>query len=173
MIKINILKQTIILACAGLVLASCVANKRPPAPQLSQVQVRTIQTREFPSETVLNGMKSVSAALQDEGYSIETANTDLGLITAIRIVDDIDSQNKSAQIFWKGTARDYRAARAWKVTANIASARDVLRVRISLVEQELNEAGGIMYSQPVTDLGPYQALFSKVDKSVFLQKNNL
>lgn len=170
---LNFLKQSITLAFFGIFLTSCVATKRPPAPQLSQLQVRTMQTREFASETVLNGMKAVSAALQDEGYSIETANTDLGLITAVRVVDDPDTESKTAQIFWKGTANDYRAARAWKVTANIAVARKLLNIRISLVEQELNETGGIIYSQPVTDLAPYQALFSKIDKSVFLQKNNL
>ncbi len=59
------------------------------------------------------------------------------------------------------------------MTATIAEVNKKLRVRISVIEQELNEAGGIIYSHPVGDPALYQALFSKIDKSVFLQKNKL
>jgi len=156
-----------------LFLNACVTQERKPPPQISQLQIRELQTRTFTGETAIAGMKSVSAALQDEGYSIESANTELGLITANRTVNDIDTENRNTQIFWLGFAKDYRAARSWKVTANVVTLDDKLRIRISLVEQELNETGGIIYSQPVVDPAPYQALFSKIDKSVFLQKNKL
>ena len=164
---------SIIIVLMAPFLAACVTQERKPPPQISQLQARELQTREFAGEAVIAGMKAVSAALQDEGYSIENANTELGLITAIRIVDDMDKTSRDTQIFWLGFAKDYRAARSWKVTANIAEVNKNLRVRISLVEQELNESGGIIYSQQVTDPAPYQALFSKIDKSVFLQKNKL
>lgn len=154
-------------------LTSCVAEEREPPPQLSQLQVRQIQTREFSGETVIAGMKAVSAALQDEGYTIDTVNTVLGLITGNRTVSDIDKTSRDTQIFWRGFAKDFRAARSWKVTAIIAEVNKKLRVRISVIEQELNEAGGIIYSHPVGDPALYQALFSKIDKSVFLQKNRL
>ena len=154
-------------------LSSCLRQERTPPPQISQVQTSELQTREFPKGTAIAGMKAVSAALQDEGYSIETANTELGLITASRTVSDIDTTTRDTQIFWKGFAKDYRTARSWIVTANISEINEKLRIHISLVEQELSETGGIMYSYPVVDPALYQALFSKVDKSVFLQRNKL
>jgi len=164
----------IALSVAAIILLSgCVQQVRKQPPQLSQLQVRELQTKFFPQETVVARMKAVSAALQDEGYSIDSANTELGLITGNRTINDLDETTRNAQVFWMGFAKDYRAARSWTATANIARIDDKLRVRISLVEKELNEAGGIIYSQPVIEQAPYQALFSKIDKSVFLQKNKL
>lgn len=163
----------VICVLAVISLVGCQTVQRPPAPQVSQVQIRELQTKEFEGKKALDGMKAVSAALQDEGYSIETANTELGLITAKRVIDDADTSTRDAQVFWRGFAKDYRTARSWTVTANIAEIGEKLRIRISLVEQELSETGGVMYSQPVTEQEPYQALFSKVDKSVFLQRNKL
>ena len=158
---------------SAFILAGCYAPARKASPQVSQVQIREVQTKDFDGERALDGMKAVLAALQDEGYSIETSNTDLGLITASRVIHDIDTKSRNSQAFWYGIAKDYRAARSWTVTANVAEIGDKLRIRISLVEQELSETGGVMYSQQVTDKEPYQALFSKIDKSVFLQRNKL
>ena len=169
-------KTLFIVFLSAFILASCAAPKReprPPSPELSQVQTRMLQTREFDGQKALNGMKAVSASLQDEGYTVETLNVNIGLITAKRVIDDVDRELKNWQTAMWGFAKDYRAARAWKVTANIAEIGDKLRIRISLVEQELSETGGIMYSQQVTDKEPYQVLFSKIDKSVFLQRNKL
>jgi len=169
-------KTLFIAFLSALILVGCAAPKReprPPSPELSQVQTRMLQTREFDDQKALNGMKAVSAALQDEGYTVETLNVDIGLITAKRVIDDVDRELKNWQVAMFGFAKDYRAARSWTVTANIAEIGGKLRIRISLVEQELSETGGVMYSQQVTDKEPYQTLFSKIDKSVFLQRNKL
>ena len=165
--------RVVALTLMAPLLISCTTQERKPPPQISQVQIREIQTREFPKETVINGMKAVSAALQDEGYSIQNANTELGLITANRIINDMDKNSRDTQIFWLGHAKDYRASRTWKVTANVSIVHKKLRVRISFVEQEINESGGVLYSQQVIEAKPYQTVFSKIDKSVFLQKNKL
>jgi len=151
-----------VIGCAVL-LVSCVPN-RPPPPQLSQVQVRELQTREFPNEGVIEGMKAVSNALQDEGYNIENANIQLGLIIANRTI------NLPIPI---GYNLITPVARRWKITANVNEVQKKLRVRISILEQDLSSGGGVVYSQMVTDQTMYQRIFSKIDKSVFLQKNKL
>lgn len=168
------MKKSLLILLLPFVFTACVTATRPPPTQLSQVQTRQLQTRQYQNITVLDAMKAVSAVLQDEGYTIDSSNTELGLITGSREISDVDTGTRDAQLFWVGIAKDYRSARKWKATTNIQEiGKNVIRIRISLLEQELNEGGGVIYSQPVVEGKIYQTIFSKMDKSVFLQKNKL
>ena len=155
------------------VMAACVEQPPPEPPKISQLQARQLQTREFRNETLRSGMKAVAAALQDEGFSIDLVNVDLGLLKATRQLTDEDTEKKNFQILWYGEPKEYRAIRQWDATVTIQDLEQSLKVRVSVVEKTINNKGGVTSSQPVVDPTFYQAIFSKVDKSVFLQKNKL
>ena len=163
-----------LLVLSVLLLAGCqTTQSAPPEPELSQVELRQLQTREFKETKQINGMKAVSAALQDEGFTISQANNEMGLITAQKQISEEDTGSKSWQQFWYGVALNYQTAREIDATVNVNVIDSKLRVRISLVSKALSNQGGVITAEPVTDPEIYQLLFSKIDKSVFLSKNNM
>ena len=107
------------------------------------------------------------AALQDEGYIISTANHHLGLITGGLEIKDIHKWDK----FWgKDT---YRTTRRIEASATVQKRNGHIRVRINFVAKALTNTGGILWSEPITDLSTYQNIFQKVDKSLFLEREKV
>ena len=148
-------------------------SKLPDERLMTQVEIRSMQTRDFPHETSVDGMKAVVAGLQDESFTINQVNETIGLITASKQINDEDTEYKDWQIFWQGQASNYRAVRQIDVNINVQNIAENMRIRISAVAKELNESGGTMKTVPIQDPQFYQNLFSKIDKSVFLTKNQI
>jgi len=152
----------------------CANNYQPPPPkQMTQLQWRQMETRYYEVNDKLSVMKAVIAALQDEGFIINTANTDLGLITASKEITEIDKDHKAFQEFWYGKASGYQRARKIDATVTVSEQPSKIKVRINLTAKGIADTGGTLWSQPVDDEKIYQSIFSKIDKSVFLNKENL
>jgi hypothetical protein len=77
----------------GAVAASKVKEKGPPK---SQLQIRELQTRSYDTRNTKMVMKTMLNVLQDDGFIVKEANTELGLLTATK---EIDVQTKGA-VFW-------------------------------------------------------------------------
>ena len=145
----------------------------PPVPKRTQLQVRQIQTREYgkiSSEAVL---KSVIAALQDEGFIISNADLKLGLVTAFVETFELDEATKNWVHNTIRSGTPYQTTKRVEASATVEKYGEIVRVRINLLAKAINNAGGIVWSQPIYDANIYQKLFAKVDKAVFLQKQNL
>lgn len=148
-----------------LILASCTFGSRPPA--MSQLQIREIQSRDYDAIDEQAALRAVIAALQDEGYIISTANHQLGLVTGGLEVRDLDKWNR----FWgKNT---YRTTRRIEASATVHARDDRTRVRINIVAKAMTNTGGVLWSEPITDVIAYQKLFEKIDKSLFLAREKV
>ena len=146
----------------------------PPLPKLTQIQVRQLQTREYEVPDPVPVMKAVIAALQDEGFIISTANTEVGLVTAIMDMREEDEATKGWVEFWYGPGMGtYQTTKRFEASATVQKHDDKVRVRINIIAKALNNAGGIIWSQPVYDSKVYQRIFTKIDKSIFLLKQNI
>lgn len=75
------------LALLGLILLDGCAMTTPPnvTGGGTQLETRQIQTREYDTLDKAMTMRSVIATLQDLGFTIDQADTDLGTITATRL----------------------------------------------------------------------------------------
>ena len=163
------------LFSGALLLSGCATTQGPPpAPKMSQVQVRQLQTREYDVQNETPVIKAVIAALQDEGFIISAANPELGLITAAMEVRDEDKGTKGWAEFWYGPGMGtYQTTKRFEASATVQKHKNTVRVRINIVAKALTNAGGIVWSQPVYDAKVYQDIFAKVDKSVFLAKEDI
>jgi len=162
-------------AAGSLLLSGCVTTQGPPpAPEMSQVQVRQLQIREYDDVGETSVIKAVIAALQDEGFIISAANSELGLVTAAMEVRDEDKDTKGWAEFWYGPGMGtYQTTKRFETSATIQKHKTSVRVRINIVAKALTNAGGIVWTQPVYEAKVYQDIFSKVDKAVFLAKENI
>jgi hypothetical protein len=107
-------------------------------------------------------MKALLNALQDEGFIVRTANTDLGLIMA--------SKEKS-RLEWYGLTSRSDATYSWDCSVNVTAFGQQTKVRINV--QLKKSLGGRESVAEFDDPTYYQSFFAKVDKSVFIQKERL
>jgi hypothetical protein len=71
------------------------AEKTSPTTPKTQLEIREIQTRSYDTPDTKMVMKAVLNVLQDEGYNIKNAETELGLLTASKEID-IEDKTQAA-----------------------------------------------------------------------------
>lgn len=153
------------------VVAACATTGTPP-PQ-SQLQIREFQTRSYETTDTKMVMKAVLNTLQDEGYIVKNAVPDLGLLTATK---EIDVEDKATAVLLsvlsKGKAT-WPKNSIIEATANVSEFGTQTRVRLNFQVKTYDNKGAVREVKQVEDGKFYQDFFSKVDKGIFIQKENL
>ena len=157
------------------ILGGCSSTDKPASTEgMSQLEIRQLQSRSYSGTGEKTVMKAVIAALQDEGFIISTANQELGLITASMEVNDEDKGSKQWVELWYGKGMgNYQTTRRYDASATVQAKDEDIRVRINITAKAMTNSGGIIWSQTVADPAFYQAIFSKIDKSLFLEKEKI
>ena len=73
-------RTCVLLTVLGMLVYGCATIR--VTPEKTQLQIREIQTRSYDTNDTSIVMKDVLDVLQDEGFIIKHANTDLGLLAA-------------------------------------------------------------------------------------------
>ncbi len=159
------------LALIVLAFSSCI--QVPQKPARSQLEIRELQTREYTAKDLKQVMKAVIGALQDDGYIIRNADKELGFINASRELDVMDPNSALwAQIFEGQNAR-FQKTSIMEASANISDFGKDVRVRIVFQAKIIDNFGMPIDSKTVDDPMVYRDFFSKVDKSVFFERQRL
>src|SRR5207245_2737153 len=108
-------------------------------------------------------MKALLNVLQDEGFVIKTANTDLGLITARK------EQSKPPCFLVEACA----TLETWDCSVNVSAFGTQTKVRVNVQLAGQTFTGHVLYSSEVDDPVYYRGFFAKVDKGIFIQKEKL
>jgi hypothetical protein len=167
-------------ALALLPIVACASAGGGVAVPQSQLQRREIESRTYPAESKAL-MRAVLAALQDDGFIVRTADSELGVITATResaqpANEALKVGRKVAIVFTYGLAAllpgPKDKAAVLEATANVAGFGSEARVRINFQLKRL--AGSqVKDVRTVTDGRVFQEFFAKVDKGLFLQREHL
>lgn len=166
----KVIALVVLVACFC---TGCFSNKKAE-PQLGQMQIRQLQTREFSDANVTGVMKALIAALQDEGFILQHADATLGVITAAQEKEAVDTNAKFWAEFNNGSGNgNYQTLLRYEASATVHKHGDVVRVRINIVEKSISNRGGTLTTHPVYSSRTYQNLFTKIDKSVFYEKENV
>ena len=119
--------------------------------EMTALEIRAIQSRDFSVGDKLLVMKAMLDILQDCGYIVETANPVLGFISGNK---DVQSEN--------GLVISYQ------LTANITKMGKSTKVNIRQINRNIYGAADTVYHiyEPET----YQSLYYQIDKAIFNQK---
>jgi hypothetical protein len=165
--------KIILIAFFLLSLASCVHKSPSLDINHSAVELRQFQKREFTSDKEIIVMKAVVGALQDLGFTIKNANSELGIINSEMQLSDSSSFSQYMQS-WIFEETTISSVKHWDSTINVDKISDkTVIVRASFVAKALNKVGGIIKSEPILDPKFYQDFFIRIDKALFLKQNNL
>ena len=145
-----------------LAVAGCI-DRGPQRSGLPALQVREFQTRTYETTDTAMVMKALLNVLQDEGFVIKTANTELGLITARR------EETRPPCVFPDTCA----TLISWDCTVNVSAFGTQAKVRVSVQQAGTTITNHVLYTTEVEDAAYYQNFFAKVDKGVFIQKERL
>ena len=144
-----------------------------PKIEKTQLQIREIQTRtyEMPdSKLVLKAMLNV---LQDDGFIVKTAVPELGLLTATKEIDIENSSESIPAFFFGGANARWKKNSMIEVTCNVSYYRDKCKIRVNFTQKILDNLGGIIEIRQIYDQKFYQTFFTKVDKSIYIQRMGL
>ncbi len=158
--------------CVLLLISACAAST-PPPPKKTQLQIREFQTKVFEVDDQLMVMKAMINVLQDDGYIVENANVDLGLITASKETDVEDGWSKFFAQLGEGDQARWSKNLIIESSSNISQLGDRVKVRINFRGKVLDNQAGIVDVYSVEDENFYQDFFIKVDKAIYLQQQNI
>jgi hypothetical protein len=179
---------------AALAALTFVAGCLPPPPTPpTPLEVREYQTRTFDTSDTALVMKAMLNALQDDGYVVKNAVVELGLITAAKESDLAPGRSGATGggifgglggIIIGGTGpggvvvgsqheTSYPKTEVRDFTGNVSAFGQQTKVRVSFQRKVLDNRGDVVEVEPIDDLEFYQTFFSRMDKSLFLQKENL
>jgi hypothetical protein len=180
-------RSLLFVAALALVAGGCASNAKPPKTQL---ETREIQTRTFDTKDEKLVMKAMLNVLQDDGYVVKNAVTDLGLITATHESDLAPGRSGGGDVLgglvilgggggggWgfgtQTSEPSYRKTEQIEFTGNVSEFGEQTKVRVSFQRKVLDNRGEVVEVQPIDDGDFYQNFFSRMDKGLFLQKENL
>ena len=150
------------------------ANKNEVITPQTQLQKRQYQTRKYDNIKKPALMKAMLNVLQDEGYIVNNANPILGFISGSKEFSTNDKTINFEKEF--GTKKSFFSGGTVAVieaTANVSEYGKEVRVRINFKRKLLNTYGNAQKIEEVTDEKFYQNFFSRVDKAIFIQNQNI
>lgn len=175
----------------------CVTNNPTvEVPPRSPLEVRAIETRTYEGLDVKKTVKAVFNVLQDEDFLVDYGNTDLGLLHATKSVSDVAAISLTPgspappapptprpRLNLLPTTTNPRTI-VIEATANISEFGDRVRVRVNFqakISYPIYYSvgyGGLSESfqtvtMPITDAAFFQTFFAKVDRGLFIQKQEL
>ncbi len=143
------------------------------AKQKSQLEIRQMQTRTYESKDMKMIMKAMLNVLQDDDFIIKQVNTDLGFFNATKETDVEKGSERFWEEFWWGKYGTWKKNSIIDCTAHISEFGDGMRVRVNFQVKIMDNKGGCVLVRQIDDPEYYQKFFSKVDKGIFIEKEQI
>ena len=145
----------------------------------SQLELRNMQSKKIDNENIELISKAVIQVLQDSEFTIESADAKLGFFKAIKKLDGGREKYKFAWYDIYYPIAVYKASTLGRMVQEInatISFRSVEKhsiVRASFSMDLIDDDGKLEERRTIEEAEFYQEFFSKLDKGLFLEKNNL
>ena len=128
-------------------------------PELSQMEIREMQSTTFTGMDAKTVLKEMVHVLQDNAFIVKTANLELGVLTGEK---DVDIESTWAKIFT--TTRKKNTVT--ELTANVTQYGADTKVRVTIRTRLFDNFGRILKVRQINDPVYYQQFFSKVHEGL-------
>lgn len=168
----NVVSGTVAAVRANSEQAELDANQKP---ELTQLEIRQMQTRVFATEDVRKIQQVALDVLQDEGFVVSNANGELGLLAASKSlfgkeVDDVGTAFvKGFFGFFDVSTEEWSSVEA---TLTVRPFGEQSRVRYSARLSATSSNGQVSY-EAIHEPEFYQDFFTKLEKGLFIEGQQL
>ena len=165
---------SIIFSCLLLSVAGCAMP--PPKPQMTPLQIQTMQTRSFTADK-RKAFNATMQVFQDLGYTVKSANFDTGFISAQSMTKNAKDQMPGFVKFvaFVGDSRAGQrrsVSNLTKATAFVSALPNKkIRIRVSFVDvSHTSINGGSPTENDTQILNPqvYTTMFNRVRQALFV-----
>ena len=132
-----------------------------------------MQTRQYDIDDTKRAVKSVLNVLQDEGFIVKQAELELGFLYATKELDVEDKGDKAWAKFWHGSDAVWEKNSIIDCSANVTKYGNGMRMRVNFQRKVLDNQGRVTSITYIEDPLFYQQFFSKVDKGIFFEKEQI
>jgi hypothetical protein len=146
---------------------------KPKQKVKTQLEIRQMQTREFDTSETTTVIKAMLNVLQDDGYIVQQVNPEVGFFNASKMMDTEDTLAKTWGTLWWGPSAQWIENTVIDCTANVSQFGEKTRVRTNFQLKQMNNKGGVEKVQMMDDPKFYQEFFTKVDKGIFIEKEQI
>jgi hypothetical protein len=176
--------RTAIVVVLSLLLGGCATVQESGRPRVrSPLELRQAQTRAFEATDARRVLKAAVDILQDEGYVIREANSELGLVTGLMEWRSKQPSRGLRVLKWVTAIPTYGASllvpsgsteiSAVEASVNVTQEATRTRVRVSLVSRVSEKNGDVRSVTPIDDPLVYQALLARIGRAVYLQREGI
>ena len=154
------------------------AEEAKKKPEMTQLQIRQMQTREYEATVKERILPVAVAVLQDQGYVISDANAELGLLSASMRLHEKDVDD-SQTAFMKGFfGMGMISEEKWStilVNTTVTPFGDKVRVRYAgrLSAMGFGMSGTASEEEQITDPEFYRKFFVALEKGIFIEREGL
>jgi len=144
-------------------------------PKMTQLQVRELQTRTYDNMDKNKILQVSLAVLQDDGFTVTNANTEMGLLAATKQLSEKkvdDSGTAFIKGFLGGGPISEQKFQHIEATLTVVPFGEQTRVRLSLRLAASSSRGEFNYTA-VSEPEPYQDFFAKLEKGLFIKREGL
>jgi len=157
------------------------ANKQAKIiePKMSVVELRTMQSKELNEVDSNKVLKDVLQLLMDDNFEIINLDSNVGYFQAFKKLDGGKEEYKFAwyDIYYPIAIYKFatlgRYVKKITTTVTIREIKNKSIVRASFFLEVRDEDDELISRTTIEDRNFYQEFFSKLDKAVFLKKNDL
>lgn len=154
------------------------AEEAKKKPEMTQLQIRQMQTREYEATVKERILPVAVAVLQDQGFVISDANEGLGLLSASMRLHE-KNVDDSQTAFLKGFfGMGMISEEKWStilVNVTVTTFGEKVRVRYAgrLSSMGFGMSGGNSEEEQITDPTFYREFFVALEKGIFIEQEGL
>lgn len=148
-------------------------------PKTSAVALRAMQSTQVNSTDTKAIVKTVLQLLQDDNYEIKNLDSDMGYFNASKKLDGGKEDYEFAwyDIYYPIAIYKYMSlgnyVKEVSATISVRDFKNKSMVRASFVMEIKNDNNELVSRATIEDPIFYQNFFNKLDKAMFLEKNNI
>jgi hypothetical protein len=173
------MKKTFSLLCIIFIFIGCSTKPIVESSIKSQLELRNMQSKKILNTDIKFLSKAVLQVLQDDEFVILNSDSSLGYFSAKKKLDGGKESYKFAWYDIYYPIAIYKLStlatlvKEINATISIRVYEDYSVLRASFNSDLLDEDGKLKSSRTIEEAKFYQDFFAKVDKALFLEKNNL
>ena len=161
-------------SCAGMMAEA-------PSPARTQLEIRQVETREYDTSDTKMALKAALDVLQDEGFTVKNANTELGILHGTKEIDIANTPQGRRDAFGMAVLAGltgaprviYAQNNVREASVNVTQMGNRVRVRVNFQDKVFDNHGAVLETKQISDPKFYQDFFAKMDKGIFIGKQKI